>query len=214
MALYKPSKKTPAEEEAEEKHAPQAAGQVPRRVPQRGTWEPEEATVTLLSQRPEGSHAAGDDLLILTNSFVKASSSGAASSAGAIQELCLALRHGGHDAAEVACSAGAVEASVSLLKSSSSSSSALLPETMEVLWLLIDDYDSCQRLIRSGGHNSLLRLVREHGPKDALVSTAAFRLMAETLYSEANGSELWMESFDPQLLIEALEWAVNYEPPP
>lgn len=133
----------------------------------------------------------------------------------AAESLCVALRTGGHSAAEAACDVGAVQAAVALLGRGAASDArepALVCAATEALWFLVDDYDSCQLLIGAGGHDALLRLARERAPQDEGVASNTFRLLAESLYGEAKNAKLWAE-MDACFLVEALDWALRtYEP--
>eukprot|EP00425_Heterocapsa_triquetra_P019992 CAMPEP_0195151588 /NCGR_PEP_ID=MMETSP0448-20130528/180820_1 /TAXON_ID=66468 /ORGANISM="Heterocapsa triquestra, Strain CCMP 448" /LENGTH=55 /DNA_ID=CAMNT_0040190307 /DNA_START=9 /DNA_END=172 /DNA_ORIENTATION=+ len=52
---------------------------------------------------------------------------------------------------------------------------ALARGATDILWRLVDDFDSAQPLLRAGGHDRLLRLVRDQGPVNATATGSAFR---------------------------------------
>lgn len=116
------------------------------------------------------------------------------------------LQQGGHDAAEAANSYGGVEVSMELLKSSTSPQ--VLQKTMENLWLLVDDHESCQAMIQLNGHRRLWQILSRYG-SNAAICRAIFMLMAETLYGESRCSEFWTDGLDGQLLSQILEWSIS-----
>lgn len=116
------------------------------------------------------------------------------------------LQQGGHDAAEAANSYGGVQVSMELLKSSTSPQ--VLQKTMENLWLLVDDHESCQAMIQLNGHRRLWQILSRYG-SNAAICRAIFMLMAETLYGESRCSEFWTDGLDGQLLSQILEWSIS-----
>ncbi|CAL1133260.1 unnamed protein product [Cladocopium goreaui] len=115
-----------------------------------------------------------------------------------------ALRDGGHDAAEDACRLGGIRISIDMLKSKRPE---VLEKSLEALWLLVDDHDSCQELIQRNGHHEIWRILRRHR-NDQLASNV-FRLMAETLYGESRSSTFWKDGLDGHFLSEALDWSIQ-----
>ncbi|CAE7603996.1 unnamed protein product [Symbiodinium sp. CCMP2456] len=126
----------------------------------------------------------------------------------ALQSLCEALQEGGHDAAERACAAGTVEVSLGLLRAGAGEG-PLLVRTVEALWYMADDYESCLRIVDLNGHQLLCQLAREHGQDNPDAAGGIFRLLAETLYTEPRSSRLWGEALDANLLAAAVNWAVQ-----
>jgi hypothetical protein len=130
-------------------------------------------------------------------------------SATSAEELCVALCRGGHAAAEAACQLGAVEAAAALLcKRESAEAYGLEFRAIEALWYLVDDFDSCQALIRCGGQSQVVKLAREKGSQDASFACSALRLLTETLYGEARNAALW-HADDMDFVIDALSWALT-----
>jgi len=184
------------------------APSLPSKVALRARWDPDVGLGEACAQltRSAANAVQGGDLSNIVARLGR--------SPGAVEELCCALRLGRHDAAETVCAHGAVEATMALLSDGKEFVEAdTTCFAFEALWLMIDDYDSCQPLIQGGGHDKVLRLAREQGPQDASVARGAFRLLAETLYNEAQNAALWC-SADFNFLVDALEWAlrVNAEP--
>lgn len=183
---------------------------MPRTVPLRSRLAPEKAS------RLPGAQSSSEGISADTSELALAWCSAAGQrdfteAPAAADALAVALRQGRHDAAEVACQQGAVEAAISLLsrqRGQQLDDCLLIHKTTEVLWLLVDDFESCQRLQVTGGHSALLALAREHGAKDVTVLVSIFRLLAETLYSEGRAAALW-QSVDPNFIAEALEWALR-----
>ncbi|CAJ1350624.1 unnamed protein product [Effrenium voratum] len=123
-----------------------------------------------------------------------------------VNGLHSALAAGGHDASEKAFAAGGVEASVELLNSCCED---VLARTMETLWLLVDDIDSCQQLMKLNGHQRLCQIAQRHSPSHPHVARAAFVLLAETLYSESRSSVIWDDGLDGHFLADALRWSME-----
>ncbi|CAE7562348.1 unnamed protein product [Symbiodinium natans] len=126
----------------------------------------------------------------------------------ALPRFALAKNFLGHDAAERACAAGAVEASLGLLRSCDGEGPLLL-RTVEALWYMVDDCESCQRIMDMNGHQLLCRLARKFGQENPDAAGAIFRLLAETLYSEPRSSQVWGAELDAHLLASVIKWAVQ-----
>jgi len=142
------------------------------------------------------------------NLVVALRSQGAAANR-AVADLCLALRSGGHPAADLAIEHGGVEAALALLSGGGGDKTATICHATEVLWYLTDDYDSCQFLINARGHDAVLSLARsDDAAGDASVARGAFRLLAQTLYCEARNAKMWTEA-DVGFVIQALGWALR-----
>ncbi|CAE7925932.1 unnamed protein product [Symbiodinium sp. KB8] len=84
-----------------------------------------------------------------------------------------------------------------------------LVRTVEALWYMADDYESCMRIVDLNGHELLCQLAREHGQDNPDAAGGIFRLLAETLYAEPRSSRLWGEALDANLLAAAVNWAVQ-----
>lgn len=126
-----------------------------------------------------------------------------------MEDLCATLRDGSHDVAEVVCSHGAVETTLALLeKPSKDGNFNTFRLATEALWLMIYDFDSCQQLINARGHHKVFRLAREHGCQDSAVACGVFRLLGETLYSEAGNAEVWRTA-DLTFVVSSLDWALR-----
>ncbi|CAE7835608.1 unnamed protein product [Symbiodinium sp. CCMP2592] len=125
-----------------------------------------------------------------------------------LQRLCETLQDGGHDAAERACAAGTVEVSLGLLRACEGGA-PLLVRTVEALWYMADDYESCLKIVDLNGHQLLCQLAREHGQDNPDAAGGIFRLLAETLYTEPRSSRLWGDALDANLLVAAVNWAVQ-----
>merc|ERR1712216_375365 len=124
----------------------------------------------------------------------------------ATEDLCRVLRSGGHTAAELFCEHGAVEATAAILGQNTNSTAQL--RALESLWFLIDDYESCQSLIRCGGQGQILKLALQQGSQDANFAYIAFRVLTSTLYGENRNAGLWSSS-DIDFVVEALGWALR-----
>jgi len=171
------------------------------------SWNPE----TLELAAPGGPCAVsmGADLTVLVAAL--RGGAGPMSPATAVESLCVALKHGDRDFAELACKHGAVEAAISLLGITHLSRAEdvdIERGATEALWYLCDDYYSCQLLIRNHGHCTLLKLARERGPVDARVAINIFRVLTSTLYCEARDSEVW-HTTHADFFVEALGWALQ-----
>jgi len=196
----------------------EAAG-LPRCIAPRGApWAPETVTYTLPGDFCEGAACADIAGPVDLRALVLALDCGAeVTRAVAAERLCAELRQGGHGASEVACRHGAVEAAVALLDAglqsvagTAADGSLVARHATEALWLLIDDCNSCQSLIQCGGHNSVFRLARTHGPEDAGTACNAFRLLAQTLYGETRNAQVWCTA-DIDFVVDALGWALARE---
>ena len=115
-----------------------------------------------------------------------------------------ALVNGGHPAAEEACRLGGLRISVDLLKSKSPE---VLEQTVEALWLLVDDHESCQELITLNGHQEMWQILTQH--QSHHLTRNVFRLLAETLYGEKRSSKFWKDGLDGHFLSQALEWSIE-----
>lgn len=171
---------------------------LPRQVaPRGGGWDPDAGTLALTPGQSAGQ--VGDIV-----GLVAALSRGGGARAG--EDLCVALRGGGHAMAENACELAAIQAVVSQLLGSGSTAAPRL--ATEALWYLIDDYDSCQSFIMADGHSKLFLLAREAGSQDATITSNTFRLLAETLYGERRGAHVWGTA-DLDFIVDALDWALR-----
>jgi hypothetical protein len=133
----------------------------------------------------------------------------------ALASLCQLLRVGGNQASEEALALGAVELSVSEVRAGLPShcgeafgAAPLL--AMETLWYLLDDFHSCSRFREAGGHDLILNIVRDEGPRDAAVTCASLRLLSESLYSEPGCAALCTTD-QLDFLVDALMWACKAE---
>mmetsp|Transcript_65536 Transcript_65536/g.154082 ORF Transcript_65536/g.154082 Transcript_65536/m.154082 type:complete len:327 (+) Transcript_65536:43-1023(+) len=158
---------------------------------------------------PRTTGTCGDDVEILAVAISMHCKGGAEVSDSLMKMDMLreALIRGGHDAAERACASGAIEASFHLLQARQGDVKVVV-RAVEALWHMVDDYDSCQRVISRNGNQLLCKIARDHGPENANVAGLVFRLLAETLYSESRSSPIWSE-LDGGLVAAALVWALD-----
>lgn len=127
-----------------------------------------------------------------------------------LEDLCVTLRAGGYQVAEIICEYGGVQKALTLLLDETSTIARRM--AAEALWLMIYDHESSRQLIDADGHTSVLQLVRREGSEDGALACSSLRVLGETLYSEGQSAELWKRG-DLEVVIEALDWALRSEAP-
>eukprot|EP00927_Polykrikos_kofoidii_P073670 TRINITY_DN69690_c0_g1_i1.p1 TRINITY_DN69690_c0_g1~~TRINITY_DN69690_c0_g1_i1.p1 ORF type:complete len:387 (+),score=55.51 TRINITY_DN69690_c0_g1_i1:89-1162(+) len=172
---------------------------VPRHLAARSPWSPEHAPLPTSKDTP-ALEGIGQDLLTVVAEL--------GTNDAALSSLVGELQRGGHDAIDIAVEQGALQRTVALLNGGETQDLTVARGVTDALWWLAADSDQTQLLIGCGGHDAVLRLVREHGPHDASVATSSFRLLSNTLYCEKKNSDLFCR-VDFSFVIDALRWAIE-----
>lgn len=110
------------------------------------------------------------------------------------------------------CEQGGVEATLAVLVSGDRGNPLDRQVAAEALWLMIYDYESSVRLIKAGGHDQVIKLLRDEGSTDGKLAALSLRVLGETLYSEARSADIWGTA-DLDVIVQALDWALHSTSP-